>query len=96
MFLSIYWPNGMDDIFRPEASSSCHYCFAHTGSPILLHSPWIFDPAFLLIAPATPPPRFRAAFAALTMASVPKSVMSPRINSKMVLLIIALILQPQT
>jgi hypothetical protein len=45
--------------------------------PIRSHSSWMRGPPFLRIAPATPPPRTSWALAALTIASVSISVMSP-------------------
>src|SRR5713101_4589754 len=41
------------------------------------HSRWISSPPLRRMAPATPPPRIRSLFAALTMASVSISVKSP-------------------
>src|SRR5690348_422532 len=45
--------------------------------PISLHSRWISSPPFRRMAPATPPPKIKSLFAALTMASVSISVRSP-------------------
>src|SRR5438105_9931881 len=45
--------------------------------PISLHSRWMASPPFRRIAPATPPPRIKSLFAALTMTSVSISVRSP-------------------
>src|SRR5215472_3845059 len=45
--------------------------------PISLHSRWISSPPFRRMAPATPPPRIKSMFAALTIASVSISVRSP-------------------
>src|SRR5437588_1202404 len=45
--------------------------------PISLHSLWMASPPFRRIAPATPPPKIKSLFAALTMASVSFSVRSP-------------------
>ncbi|GAH83106.1 unnamed protein product, partial [marine sediment metagenome] len=42
----------------------------------------LLGPPFLLIAPATPPPRINLALAALTITSVSISVISPSTNSK--------------
>src|SRR5205807_2151458 len=45
--------------------------------PISSHSRWMASPPFRRMAPATPPPRIKSLFAALTMASVSISVRSP-------------------
>src|SRR5215472_943916 len=45
--------------------------------PISLHSRWMASPPLRRMAPATPPPRIKSLFAALTMASVSISVKSP-------------------
>src|ERR1700688_973644 len=49
--------------------------------PSLSHSAWIDGPPFARIAPATPPPRIRSLFAALTIASTGASVRSPLRNT---------------
>lgn len=48
------------------------------------HSSWILGPPFRLIAPATPPPSFRWLFAALTIQSTERSVISFLKSSKIV------------